>query len=72
MQTMSRKCAENAVLLIQYSRDSGEDVHNVNANKEGGMHSQREEVCTWCKLSFLDAVVFSATDSISALCSVQQ
>ena len=39
MQTMCRKCAENAVLLVQYSCDSGEDVHKVNVNKEEDMHS---------------------------------
>ena len=72
MQTMCRKCAENAVLLVQYSCDSGEDVHNANVNKEEGMHSQREEVRTWCKLSIPDAVVSPATGSISALCSVPQ
>ena len=48
MQTMCRKCAENAVLLVQYSCDSGEDVHNVNVNKEEGMHGQREDVCRQC------------------------
>ena len=41
MQTMCRKCAKNAVLLVQYSCDSGEDVRKVNVNKKGGMHSQR-------------------------------
>ena len=46
-------------------------MHNVNVNKEEGMHSQREEVRTWCKLSFPGAVVSPATDSISALCSVR-
>ena len=30
--------------------DSGENVRNVNANREEGMHKQREEVRTWCKL----------------------
>ena len=33
MQIMCRKCAENAVLLVQYSCDSGEDVHKVNVRK---------------------------------------
>ena len=46
MQTMCRKRAENTVLLVQYSCDSGEDAHKVNVNKEEGMHSQREEVRT--------------------------
>ena len=72
MQTMCRKCAENAVLLIQYSCDSGEGVRKVNVNKEKGMHTKREEVYTWCKLSLRDAVVSPATDSISTMCSVRQ
>ena len=41
MQTICRKCAENAVLLVQYSCESGEDVHKVNVNKEEGVHSQQ-------------------------------
>ena len=72
MQTMCRTCTENVVLLVQYSCDSGEDVRKPNVSKEEGMHSQREEVHTWCTLSFPDAVVSPATNSISALCSVRQ
>ena len=72
MQTMCRKCAENAVLLVQYLCDNGEDVRKVNVNKEKDMHSQREEVRTWCKLSFPDDVVAPAKDSIRALYSVRQ
>ena len=47
-------------------------MRKVNVNKKEGMYSQREEVCTWCRLSFPDAVVSPVTDSISALCSVRQ
>ena len=48
--------------------DSGEDVRKVNVNREEGMHRQREEVCTWCKLSFPDAAISPAKSSMSALC----
>ena len=60
------------IRVLIYSCDSGEDVRKVNVNKKEGMHNQREEVRTWCKLSFPDAVVSPATDSIRALCSVRQ
>ena len=72
MQTVCRKFAKNAGLLVQYSCDIGEDVRKVNVKKEDSMHRQREEVRTRCKLSFPDAVVSPATDSISALCSVRR
>ena len=56
------------VLTVMYSCDSGEDVRKVNVNREEGMHRQREEVCTWCKLSFPDAAISPAKSSMSALC----
>ena len=46
--------------------DSGEDVRKVNVNREEGR--QREEVCTWCKLSFPDAAISPAKGNMSALC----
>ena len=42
MQPMCKKRTENSVLLVQYSRDSGENVRKVTVNKEEGMQSQRE------------------------------
>jgi len=50
-----------------YSCDSGEDMRKVNVNREEGLHRQREEVCIWCKLSFLDAATSPAKSSTSAL-----
>ena len=54
------------VRVLLYSCDSGEDVRKVNVNREEGR--QREEVCTWCKLSFPDAAISPAKSSMSALC----
>ena len=56
------------IRVLIYSCDSGEDVRKVNVNREEGMHRQREEVCTWCKLSFPDAATSPAKSSMSALC----
>ena len=58
--------------VLLHSRDSGDDVCKVNVNKEEGIHSQRKEVHTWCKLSFPDDVVSHVTDGISAMCSLRQ
>ena len=40
------------IRVLIYSCDSGEGVRKTNVNRDEGMHRQREEVCTWCKLSF--------------------
>ena len=55
-------------VLIICSCGSGEGVRKVNVNREEGMHRQREEVCTWCKLSFPDAAISPTKSSMSALC----
>ena len=58
------------IRVLIYSCDSGEDVRKVNVNNEEGMHKQREEVCTWCKLRCLSLTLPSLLQksSMSALC----
>ena len=55
------------IRVLIYSCDNREDVRKVNVNREEVMHRQREEVCTWCKLSFLDAAISPAKSDMSAL-----
>ena len=56
------------IRVLVYSRDSGGVLRKVIVNREEGMHRQRQEVYTWCKLSFPDAAITPAKSSMSALC----